>query len=63
MMMNMWTFKFNNVPSNMVQCMSFNVEPWLRGNEVAKIQEYALPRQAITDKVRVKFETMQISTG
>ena len=46
--------KVNSVPSNLVQCKSFDGEPWFRNNVVAKIQVYARSNNAIIDKVLVK---------
>ena len=62
-MIKTFDFKFRNVPSNMVQCLSFNGEPWFRGIDVGSILEYARPRKAVMDHVPVKFtKTLQIAT-
>ena len=46
-------FKFNNVASNLAQCIKLNGKHWFRGSDVAKIEEYARPKHAILDHVPV----------
>ncbi|MFM7990028.1 MAG: Bro-N domain-containing protein, partial [Candidatus Fonsibacter sp.] len=46
-----WKFKFNNVDSNMIQCISFSGVPWFRAKDVATVLEYTNTNKAIIDHV------------
>ena len=49
-------FNFNNLASNVVQCIMVGTEPWFRGHDVAKNLAFARPSKAIIDHVPDKFE-------